>query len=567
MPVYRVAGPDGKVYRVEGPDGATAEQLGEFIQSNASAPVAPPVEETPQVTGTAQQNIAAGFGGALVRGGRAIKQALDVPAQALERAFGGQGVSRALGMPTAAESAQGTNAAIAEAQQIDKPLLATTGGKIGDIAGGAAMFAPTAAIPGANTVAGAALIGGIGNALTTTGGAAERGLAGAFGAGAGAGGQYVGQKVGQWASNKMAAKAADLGTRQAQNTVKDATLREAVQAGYVVPPTSSNPTLTNRILESVGGKAQTAQLASVQNQQVTNKLARQALGLPENAPLTGETLMGLRQEAGKVYAEIADSGRIVADPRYAKDILDLSKQADRLNIDFPNLKVGAKDEIVSLANALTRRDFDASSLVELVKSLRADAAANLHPLANNPSGKALGRAQLKAADAAENQLMRAMDAKGRPDLADSFDQARTLIAKTYSVQNALNEGTGNVVAANLGRQLKKGKYLSGELETAAKFAQSFKEASREITGSPGVSALDTFGGLALAVGTGNPLAMVGPTIGRHAARSSMLSGPGQKMLAYPGYQPSNSLALRLAPSVGNRGGLVGAVGVRQSPEE
>jgi hypothetical protein len=563
--------PDGTIIRGV-PDGMSKADLTAKLAANGydvsglSAPAAP-VEQAPQVTGTAQENIAAGFGGALVRGGRAIKQAMDVPAQALERAFGGHGVSRALGMPTAAESAQGTNAAIAEAKELDKPLLATGGGKIGDIAGSAAMFAPTVAIPGANSVTGAALIGGVGNALTTSGGVAERGIAGSIGAVAGGAGQAVGQKIGQWASNKMAGNAANVATRQSQNTVRDATLREAAEAGYVVPPSTSNPTVKNRILESVSGKAQTQQAAAVKNQQVTNTLARQALGIPEGTPLTTETLYGLRSKAGEVYAEIASSGRVIADQKYTKDILDLSKQADRLNIDFPNLKVGAKDEIVNLTNALSRPDFDASSLVELVKSLRADAASNLHPLANNPAGKALGKAQLKAADAAENQLMRAMAMKGRPDLADKFDQARTLIAKTYSVQNALNESSGNVIAANLGKQMKKGKYLSDGLDTAGKFAQAFPKAAAEIKDSAGVSALDAFGGMGLGVMTGNPLLVAAPAAGRMATRAALLSGPGQKMLAYPGYQPSNSLALRLAPSVGQRGGLIGAVGVRESPQE
>lgn len=524
-----------------------------------SAPEAPP-----DPTGSFGENVVAGIGRAMVRSGRAVKEAIDVPAQALERTFGGQGVSRALGMPTAAESAATTQANLAEAERLDAPLMATTGGKVGDVIGNVAMFAPTIAIPGANTATGAGLIGAVGSALTTPGDLAERGKAGALGAVGGAGGQIVGRKIAQAAAGRIAAKPIEAANRAQQNAVRDTTLKAATDAGYVVPPSTTNPTVKNRLLESISGKAQTQQMASVKNQQVTNQLARQSLGLADNTPITLDALQGIRSKAGEVYAEVAGSGRVIADPKYAKDLLDLSKKADRLNIDFPDLKVGAKDEIVNLTNSLTRREFDAESAVELVKTLRADGAGNLSPLvrAANPEKFALGKAQLKAAEVVENQLMRALTAKGRPDLGDAFDQARTQIAKTYSVQNALNESTGNVVAGNLAKQMKKGKYLSDGLDTAAKFAQSFPKAAAEIKDSAGVSALDAFTGLGLGMVTGNPLAVAAPAVARMGTRSAILSGPGQRLLAQPRYEPSNSLALILAEQAGRFGAPLGAGGVR-----
>lgn len=57
---------------------------------------------------------------------------------------------------------------------------------IGNIAGNVAMLAPTAFIPGANTVAGAGTIGALQGALLTPGDMAERAKAAAFGAGGGA---------------------------------------------------------------------------------------------------------------------------------------------------------------------------------------------------------------------------------------------------------------------------------------------------------------------------------------------------------------------------------------------
>jgi hypothetical protein len=48
---------------------------------------------------------------------------------------------------------------VAEARKLDAPLKSTTAGAVGNVAGQVAAFLPTAAIPGANTLAGAGIIG------------------------------------------------------------------------------------------------------------------------------------------------------------------------------------------------------------------------------------------------------------------------------------------------------------------------------------------------------------------------------------------------------------------------
>lgn len=80
---------------------------------------------------------------------------------------------------------------IDEAKRLDAPLDKAPGSTVGNIAGNIAAFAPTALIPGANTVTGAALYGGIANALATPGQFPERGFAGLMGAAGGAAGQAL----------------------------------------------------------------------------------------------------------------------------------------------------------------------------------------------------------------------------------------------------------------------------------------------------------------------------------------------------------------------------------------
>lgn len=63
----------------------------------------------------------------------------------------GRGVGQALGLVSRDD--------IREARALDAPLMQSTAGKVGNVVGSAAMLAPTALIPGANTMAGAAAIG------------------------------------------------------------------------------------------------------------------------------------------------------------------------------------------------------------------------------------------------------------------------------------------------------------------------------------------------------------------------------------------------------------------------
>ena len=72
--------------------------------------------------------------------------------------------------------------------QVEAQKIIAESAPVGNIAGGVAMLAPTALIPGANTLAGAATIGAVTNALTTPGDVKERGKAAVLGGVGGAAG-------------------------------------------------------------------------------------------------------------------------------------------------------------------------------------------------------------------------------------------------------------------------------------------------------------------------------------------------------------------------------------------
>lgn len=326
------------------------------------------------------------------------------------------------------------------------------------------------------------------------------------------------------------------------------------QEGYVVPPATVRPGIRTRLLEGISGKAATQQEASLRNQDVTNRLAAQAIGLSPNEPITLAALKSIRDEAGKVYAGIRQAGRITTDPQYKQDLARIGQNIADIADEFQGANVGARDDIFDLLKTLNKDEFGSNAAVSYLNQLREDAANNL--AAEGAKSRSLGMAQKRAAEALESAILRHLRANGREDLANSFDSARALIAKTYDVQAATNLQTGNVRAKELAKMLANEEPLSGELRTIGRFGATFPKATEEITSSPGVSAADIYGSL---LGTGalfsagggalSPVAL-GLPLARMGVRSGILGETGQNVLTRP-YQGVPGRAFTAA------GGLLG----------
>lgn len=327
--------------------------------------------------------------------------------------------------------------------------------------------------------------------------------------------------------------------------VDDAT-RAAVQAGreagYVIPPTQANPTLANRLLEGLSGKITTAQNASAKNQAVTNALAKNAIGADE---LSAEGLAAVRAKANQAYDQLGSVGALKTDDVFKGAMEKIGAASKQLKEDFPEL---VNKDVEALVNGFASKDqFDSQSAIEAMKRLRASGAANKANFSDSEK-KALGQAQMKMASALEDLVERNLQASGRPELLDAFRSARQTLAKTYDVERAMNPSSGNIDANKLAQALKKGRPLSEDLETIARFSSSFPKATQTVErmGSlPQTSPLDWTGG-AIAAGTlGSPIGLAG-VLARPGARRLALSNVVQNRLA----QPSGS-SLALSPEAQN----------------
>lgn len=352
---------------------------------------------------------------------------------------------------------------------------------VGALAGNVALLAPTAMIPGANTLAGAGVVGATSGLLQPTQGDESRLTNTAVGGALGAGGQYLGTKAGAALQTQLAKYAAERSGAQTRNAVRDATLQAGQDAGYVVPPSAVNPTFLGNRLESVGGKAAIGQDAAARNQAVTNALARKAVGLADDTPVTSAALESVRKTASAPYQEVAGLSKIAA-----QDLEALKVARHEAQAYFKHYNVSA--DPASLAKAKAARALSES----LEQSIEAEAQA-----------------------------------AGRPALVDQLREARKTIAKTYDLGRAVNDGTGDVSAPVLGRLLDKGKPLTAEMETIAKFNKAFPQYTREGAKSPaaGVSKSEALAAALLATGgaaAGGPMGMI-------AGALPLASGPARAL--------------------------------------
>lgn len=346
-------------------------------------------------------------------------------------------------------------------------------------------------------------------------------------------------------------------------------LQRGQEKGLVVSPSTVNPSIGNKLTEGAVGKLSTAQAASIKNQPIFDSLARQDFGLSPEDDLSPETMARIRSEQSPAYDAVKAVPEIKFGPEYNKELSVLTKTADKITSELPDFKATGSEQVKTLVNSIQPPSgtLSGESAVELSKTLRNE-ASSYYDSANrtgSPSDKALAAAYRGSATAVENAIENHLTNIGKPELAANWDNARTTIAKTYSLQDAL-DGAGHVDVSKLAKQSIKGKPLSDNLDLMADWANNFPKSSNlkwSKESVPGLSPLDVYGGSALGLASaahqlaGAPgHAATAGTIGaaalgaaipvsRMVGRSAILSGPGQRLMTRPSVPTPGSIATPL----------------------
>lgn len=273
---------------------------------------------------------------------------------------------------------------------------------------------------------------------------------------------------------------------QSLNEVRDATYNAARAEGYKFPPSASGAGAVNARVEGAAGRPMLNQEAIIHNQRITNKIAAREAGLPENTAITPGRLEVRRRVLAEPYREVS-----ALDPMLARDLVDM-------------------------------------------RQARADATKwySYADRTGNPMAEARAKRFADTARITEDFIEGVAQSAGKPDLVQRLRQARQEIAKTYDIERALIEGTGDVSAQTFAAMLDKGRPLSGGLETIARTRQAFSPYMREASSiqNPGVERVRS------AVGVGANLAGLNGGVGWLSEGIPLAAGPTRSLILSDLYQ-------------------------------
>ena len=247
-----------------------------------------------------------------------------------------------------------------------------------------------------------------------------------------------------------------------KNKPTEKIFQQANKEGYVVAPSqTSNPTKMQQRAESAVGQSKMIEAVNIKNQEVTDRLVRKYLGLKEDAPLDSLIMDQVRAKHGKVYETIKKlKGKTKTDVKGKGDLFN-TKQTKTTVIHRNG------DEILEDLGLMQAEERG------LWRQYNFGEKAGDRAILNQ--AKAAG----KEIEKIEQELVKLIGYHKQPKLYDKYQKARTDIAKTYTIESAMNPATGMVDARKLGNALgtKKG-FMTGEAKKIANFARANPNAAK-----------------------------------------------------------------------------------------
>ena len=386
----------------------------------------------------------------------------------------------------------------------------------------------------------------------------------AVGAGAGGAGQMVTEATGEpllGAATSMAlpglvisnaqARQAAAQARQQQNAVRDLTVRTGQAEGYVIPPGNVNPNVQNVLLERMAGKTRIQQEAAVQNQQVTDRLARRAVGIGENDPLTRANMQQVRRdEYTRGYEPLNRVGPVQTDQTFDAALNTVLAAYTGPGRSFPGAIPAPVRDLVQNYRV---GQFDSADAIAATRTLRDQAAGNIRAGGDNA---AVGLAQRAIGNAIEDQIERSLQTAGNPNaqaMLEQFRASRQRMAVSHAVEDAIVADGGSVNARQLANDLQtRGRYFTGDLALIAGFANTARPVmvppntmgtpgAQTILGTVGGAGGYAFGG-APGMAVGGALGMAAPQAISAAARNYLLSPFAQRRATAYNAPITNALA-------------------------
>lgn len=295
----------------------------------------------------------------------------------------GRGVGQMVGLVSQDE--------INEAKALDKPLMNTTAGTVGNVVGNIATLAPTMLVPGANTVRGAALINGLAGGVLTPGSVEDRAQAAGFGALGGAAGVGAAKLIA--GTGKAVSAAAAPFSEDGRKKIIGEVMRRAAgdNADSVAARMSNAQEIIPGSLPTAAEVAESGGIAALQRaMSAANPEAYAHRGMSNNAARV-EALRGIAKDEQAMQQAIA-ARRAASDPLYAAADNAVVTSDDQLRSIMARLPGGTLEQAQEIARMSGRpiqigKDVPAQTIYKNAAGEVVDSAMMKPPTA--PKGRSL----------------------------------------------------------------------------------------------------------------------------------------------------------------------------------
>jgi hypothetical protein len=352
-----------------------------------------------------------------------------------------------------------------------------------------------------------------------------------------------------------AAKAAELSTQAANDALRNQIRKQGQSIGLIAPADG----LGSETLSKIGGADATL---SIKNRAtMTNKIAED-VGLPKGA-ISDADITARTSELVKPYraVESALGGDVTITPQFQTEITNMLQPMEAKFAQDSKTFAALSEPIELLRHQLQNPTIEPTILMAKIRQLRKDARTFNKDTTGDPGKAAKAETSSKLANLYEDMVDESLQSQGKTGVLDSFRNARKQLSQIDIIDSTrLADGLidPQKLASVVGRYGKDKRFVTGNLETAANFANTFKDVTKPISksdlptasrwelmaGLSGVGAAPVTGGMSL-VGT---LPLVARTVAPMLAERGMLQG------RVPSYQLS---AMRKAMPLSVEAGMLG----------
>jgi len=494
MAIYEITMADGKSYQVEAGENATEKDIMSAIQSYKPEDTKKPsAYEKVFNSKSGLDQLLIGAGGGMVGLAKGIGQRLGLVDQ----------------------------------QEVDqykasmKPVNESGYGMTGNIVGNVATGLPLMFVPGANTVAGSALIGaGYGAATPTSENESVLGNT-MFGAAGGVAGKYVGDKVANLfrgsiqspvsASNKLKIGSSIAGAESTVNGSLNLNFKQAPNftnqgADYIagISPSQNKlldwgkakgftqtpgQTTGNKVLQQVEARMESSPMTSAPffelkdgNQKALNRIAARSIG-EGGDNIDDAMLASAKNRISKVYEEVADD---ISRPLNQDEIIDKLAKVEITKEDLLPMMLSDDKSVNTLLELAVKGEATGRQLQSLSSKLGNKAYKQMTTASGD---RDLGGALFQVKEIVDDALQSGLSGKQLKSFSTARQQYRNLMLLTKR-NNVINPDSGDVKGVALAgalRQQDKNGYLFGgnqsDLYNAARYANAF----RSIVGDSGTA--------------------------------------------------------------------------------